>query len=192
MASEEPQEEQPVKIVEYVVECPYCGRQTFKVEEYTYTIPIFGRILLTTGSCSSCGYKRRDVGVLEGRGPKRLELKVKGEKELRYLLVKSAMSAIKIPEASLEYTPTQYSYGYITTVEGILSEFQQAALIACGGEHVDNQCKNILSWLEKAINGEVEFTLILCDFDGLSKIIGEGVIEMELDDECRSLVEFKT
>jgi len=179
-------EMEPAKVVEYTIECPYCGNQTFKVEEYTYEVPIFGRILLSVGSCSSCGFKRRDVGVLEGGGPKKLVLKVRGEKELRYLLVKSARSAIKIPEAQLEYIPTMYSYGYITTVEGILHEFHQAASIACTGEQ-SSQCNDVITWLEKAINGEVEFTLVLCDFDGLSRIAGENVVEESLDKECLEL-----
>ncbi len=175
------------KISEYVVGCPYCSRYTFKVEEYVYEVPIFGRILLSVGSCSECGFKRRDVGVLEEKGPKKLVLRVRGERELRYLMVKSARAAILIPDVGLEYTPTMYSYGYITTVEGILYEFQQAALVACGSVQTQ-QCRDVLSWIERAINGEVEFTMVVCDFDGLSKIVGEDVIEGELDETCKSLI----
>ncbi len=175
------------KISEYIVQCPYCGKPTFKIEDYIYEIPIFGRILLTVGLCSTCEFKRSDVGVLEEKGPKKLVLRVRGERELRYLMVKSARAAVLIPEVSLEYIPTMYSYGYITTVEGILYEFQQAALIACSGDS-SQECKNILSWLEKAINGEVEFTMIVCDFDGLSKIVGENVVEEDLDETCKSLL----
>lgn len=175
--------EGPVKIAEYTVSCPYCGAETFKVEEYTYVIPVFGRIILSVGSCSTCGFVRRDVGVLEGLGPKKVVVRVRGERELRYLMVKSARTAIRIPEVGLEYTPTMYSYGYITTVEGILYEFQQAALIACSGDS-SSKCQEILSWIDKAINGETEFTLILCDEDGLSKVVGESVEEKEFDEEC--------
>ncbi|MCC6060015.1 MAG: ZPR1 zinc finger domain-containing protein [Desulfurococcaceae archaeon] len=179
------------KIAEYTIECPYCGNPSFRVEEYVYEIPVFGRILLSVGSCSLCGFKRRDVGVLEEKGPKKLVLRVRGERELRYLLVKSARAAVLVPEVALEYTPTLYSYGYITTVEGILYEFQQAALVACSGEQ-SQQCKDILAWLEKAVNGEIEFTVIICDYDGLSKIVGEGVIEVGLDEECRALTGYST
>jgi len=177
------------KVSEYTIECPYCGSPNFRVEEYVYEVPVFGKILLSVGSCSACEFKRRDVGVLEERGPKKLVLRVKGERELRYLLVKSARSAVLIPEVALEYTPTLYSYGYITTVEGILYEFQQAALTACSGEQ-SQKCGDILSWLEKAINGEIEFTIVICDYDGLSKIMGEDVVEVELDDECKALVSY--
>ncbi len=180
----ESSEKKVVKIAEYILNCPYCNNLTFKVEEYIYEIPVFGKILLSVGLCPTCEFKRRDVGVLEEKGPKKLVLKVRGEKELRYLVVKSAKASILIPEIALEYTPTMYSYGYITTVEGILHEFQQATLIACANEQ-SQQCKDILLWLERAINGEIEFTMIICDFDGLSKIVGETVVEKELDEECR-------
>jgi C4-type Zn-finger protein len=52
------------------------------------------------------------------------------------------------------------------------------------------QCRDVLSWIERAINGEVEFTMVVCDFDGLSKIVGEDVIEGELDETCKSLISY--
>ncbi|MDM7275728.1 MAG: ZPR1 zinc finger domain-containing protein [Thermoprotei archaeon] len=172
----------PLKLFESTAKCPVCGGESLEVSVYMYFIPYFGNIVMYIYSCGNCGFKSSNVGVLEEGKPKRVIVRVRGEKELRYIVVKPAKASIRIPEVSLEYTPGPYSTGYITTIEGILHEFQEAASIAC--QHAETpECPKILDWLKRAIEGSVEFTLEMCDYEGTGKIAGEEVVETDVN-EC--------
>lgn len=170
------------------VRCPACGGNYMEVEEYVYHVPYFDKISLTTGSCSRCGYRFRDVRLVEGTDPKKIVVEVRGEEELRYLVARSPLSSIKVPERRLEMVPSSASLGFITTIEGVLMRFLEVAIIACRdkGTEVDEAlCRSTIEWLERAIEGREGFTLIICDYDGLSRVIGERVSIGPLDDECR-------
>ena len=180
----------PVKLYEAEgLQCPACGAKALKVEEYIYEVPVFGHIILTVGSCRSCGYKFRDVRLAEQTEPKKIIVRVEGERELRYLVARSPLSAILIPEAGLEMVPARASLGFITTVEGVLWRFHEVAKPLCGtleDEERRARCLETLSWIERAIEGKESFTLVICDYDGKSKVVGDKVEVGELDEECRS------
>jgi len=173
---------EPVLLYSGKTRCPVCGRETLEVKEYLYEVPYFGRILIATGKCSNCGFSYRDVRLAETTKPKKIVVKVNGEKELRYLLVKSAYAYLYIPEVGYEMVPGPASTGFISTVEGVLHRFKEALDIACkeGGE----DCERHYKWLEEAIEGKRPFTLVICDYEGASKVIGDNVVETELDEEC--------
>lgn len=161
--------------------CPYCGEESLDVADYLYDIPYFDKVLISVAICSSCGYKHRDVATLESGEATKLRLRVSGEKELRYLVIKSASASLKIVEAGLEYIPGPYSQGYITTVEGLLYEFHEAASALC--KQQGTGCEELM-WIERAIEGKERFTLIICDGSGRSSIHGEGVEKGAVDAEC--------
>ncbi len=171
-----------MKIFESIARCPVCGGESLKVSVYMYTIPYFGNVVMSIYLCGNCGFKSSDVGVLEEGRPKKVTVKIRGGGGLRYLIVKPSRASIRIPEVPLEYTPGPYSTGYITTVEGILYEFQEAVSIACQQAETP-ECPKILDWLKRAIEGAVEFTLEMCDYEGTGKIVGEEVVETSID-EC--------
>jgi len=174
----------PVKILEYKSKCPYCGLDSLTVSEYIYNTPFMGSVLITTSICLECGFKHRDVSSLDADNPSKIKVRVLGERELRYMVVKSSSASVKILETGLEYIPGPYSQGYITTIEGLLYEFQEATTIACRDAEDRDKCTSIIEWINKAIDGLVEFTLILCDPSGKSKIYGDNVIEELFDQEC--------
>ncbi len=178
---------EPKLIFQEKVKCPRCGSLSLIVREYIYTIPYFGDILLTEGFCKKCGYKFRDVKVLDASRPKKVVVEVHGEDELRYLIVKSATSAIKIKEKGYKMLPGPASVGFITTVEGILLRFLEATKVACKGRELEPGCKENLDWLKKAVDGYEEFTLVLCDFEGTSSVKGEKTHEVPIDNECEEL-----
>jgi zinc finger protein len=155
------------------------------VETFLYRVPYFGSIIMDRGECAGCGFKYRDVKLAELGEPKKILVRVEGERELRYLVVKPSTALIYIPERGYESVPGPYSPGYITTVEGILSSFLEALNIACGSPE-EGGCRDHYQWLSRAINGEERFTLVMCDYEGAGKILGEGVLETGLDAECRS------
>jgi len=179
--------EEPRLIFEEKTRCPMCGSLSLVIREYVYKVPYFGEIVISEGHCERCGYKYRDVRVLNTSDPKKIVVRVSGEKELRYLLIKSSTSAVLIEERGYEMIPGPASTGFITTVEGILYRFLDATETACRGRESEPGCKENLEWLRRAIDGLERFTLIICDFDGTSAVKGENVEILELDEECERL-----
>ncbi|MCE4627941.1 MAG: ZPR1 zinc finger domain-containing protein [Desulfurococcales archaeon] len=177
----------PQLLSDEVLVCPVCGKRTFRVRSFLYEASYFGKLLITTGECSSCGYKFRDVRLAEASEPKRIAVSVEGERQLRYLLVKSAASAVLIPERGYEMIPGPASMGFITTVEGILHRFREILEVACKGGDADEElCESERRWIERAIDGKERFTLVICDYEGGSAVKGEPeyVREGPLDKVC--------
>jgi len=175
---------EPVLLYEGTVRCPVCGAEALALKEYLYEIPYFGRILIATGKCSNCGFTYKDVRLAEATEPKKIIVKVRGEKELRYLLVKSAYAYLSIPEKNYEMLPGPASKGFISTVEGVLHRFLEALELACKGREDDEACRENYEWLKRAIDGKETFTLVICDYEGTSKVLGEDVVEEPLDEYC--------
>jgi len=165
------------KLGEETLRCPVCGKKTLKVEIYLYDVPHFGKVLLETGRCESCGFRWSDVTVAEAGKGKRLKLKVKGEKELRALVVKSSTATVTIPELGVEIRPGPAAMGYITTVEGIVRKVLEHVPSECFKEN--SECNDVVRMLEAAADGKMEFTLILEDPMGRSGIKGDGVVVEE-------------
>ena len=55
----------PVLLFQETGVCPTCGRKTLRVSVYIYEVSYFGKILITSGVCTSCGYRYRDVRLAE-------------------------------------------------------------------------------------------------------------------------------
>ena len=177
--------EEPKLLFREKVRCPSCGNMALVLETYLYKVPYFGDIVIDRGACSECGFKYRDVRVAEAGSPKKIVVKVRGEQELRYLVVKPSNASILIPERGYESVPGPYSPGYITTVEGILNGFLEALKIVCGDLN-EGRCKEHATWLSRAIEGLESFTLIICDYEGAGRIIGDRVVVEDLDETCKS------
>ena len=182
--------EEPVLLARETLRCPVCGAKALEVEEYIYKVPHFGVIILTSGTCRNCGFKYRDVRTAEAGRPKKIVVRVEGEEELRYLVVKSAMAAVKVREQGYEVKPGPASTGFISTVEGLLMRIEEALEIACKDPTADREaCRRHREWLAKAREGKAPFTLVICDPEGASKVAGEKAVEEGFDEECRSLYE---
>ena len=175
----------PVHLYTVMSKCPSCGLYTLSVSEYMYSVPYFGGIVLSVGTCTNCGYRYRDVRLAEATEPKKIIVKVEGEGELRYLLIKSAMATLYIPEKGYEMHPGPASTGFITTAEGGLHRFLEVLEILCREKSDDEPCRENREWLRSAIEGKQKFTLIICDSEGTSKVVGDKVEVRELDEECR-------
>lgn len=178
---------EPKLVFQEKARCPRCGNFSLIIKEYIYSVPYFGEILLSQGECKRCGYKYRDVKILNATDPKKIIVNVNGEEELRYLLIKSATSAVLIKEKGYKMLPGPASVGFITTVEGILLRFLEATYVACRGRELEPGCKNNIDWLKRAIDGYEKFTLVICDFDGTSSVKGKKVLEASIDSECEEL-----
>ncbi len=174
MAERTLQNEKLVKIGEATITCPVCGSKSLRIIDYLYDMPLVGRVILTTGKCTRCGYKYNDVRLAETNPPRKIVLKVSNQHDLNALVVRASTASIIIPEARLEMHPGPASQGFITTVEGLLERFKEAIELACRDPEADKRkCNELLSWVQDAKNGKKEFTIIIEDPEGVSTIISD-------------------
>ncbi len=162
---------------EEVIKCLNCGENTFKVMIYVYEVPFFGNVLIETGVCSKCGFRKTDVSLAEVSKPKRIILRVESERELNALVLKSSTALVRIPELGIEVAPGPAAPGYITTVEGILHRVLEHIPAECFDEK--SQCYSKVMEIKEAIEGRKRFTLIIEDPYGRSGIRGKGVEVIE-------------
>ncbi len=173
------------------VVCPACGSASMTVEEYLYEVPYFEKIILSVGRCSTCGYHFRDVRVAEALNPRKLVVDISGEDALRMLVAKSPFSSVLVRELNVSMIPGPASIGFITTVEGLIERFIEVTSHACKDvedEKSRASCEDTLNKLKLLKDGKIRATLVICDYDGMSRIVdGRGVSEQELDQECEAL-----
>ncbi len=165
---------------EETIKCPICHENTMKVSIYQYDMPQIGPVIMTVGKCSSCGYKFVDIRTLEKRGEQEIRLKVENPDDLNALVVRSSTATIEIPEIEAELSPGPVSQGFLTTVEGVLRRFKDILEFLCkdakdGKERLE--CEERLKRLNEMLEGKREFTLIIRDPEGYSKIAHEKAQE---------------
>ncbi|MCY0867854.1 MAG: ZPR1 zinc finger domain-containing protein [Desulfurococcus sp.] len=177
---------EPVKLNEYTGKCPVCGGEMI-YSEYIYRIPFYETILITVGECRSCGYKYRDVGLVEQKEPRRIVYRVEKPGDERALVIRAAGSRLVIPELDLSIEPGPLSQGFISTVEGIIMDFMEKIRFLCESEERGEECKRILDELAKAKDGMISYTVIIEDWRGLSNIVSEKTVYEKLEDTSRSL-----
>ncbi|BCU68189.1 hypothetical protein HS7_16260 [Sulfolobales archaeon HS-7] len=153
-------------IYEETLECPICHNKTLLVTDYIYDSGITGKLLLSSSSCSTCGYKVASESPVEVNEEKIIEIKVNNEDDLGTLVYRSGFAMIRIPELGLEDFPGGSSPGEITTIEGIL-------------ERLIENLKDFgdVSKLEQAMRGDIKFTIIIEDPYGLSFAIKKNITQ---------------
>ncbi len=159
---------EPQKIFSSVGKCPVCNSENLEISTYVYEVPYFGKILIEVWTCSVCGYRKSDIGTLEHGGEVRIVFPVRERKDLNALVIKSSTASIEIPELGVEVFPGPAAQGYITTVEGLLERILENTPVECFDEN--NECNNFVKKIRKAMNNEINFTVILTDPYGKSSI----------------------
>ncbi len=159
------------KLREERVRCPLCGKNTLVVTDYLYEVPYVGKVILSVGRCSSCGYSFRDIRTYEAREPGKIVYRVESEDDVNTLLVKSASASVIIPELGLSMTPGPASEGFVTTIEGLLDRFLEALQLACKDESADKEkCREMEEKIKAAKAGRLRFTVVIVDPEGVSTI----------------------
>jgi zinc finger protein len=136
-------------------------------------IPFFGKVLITTYICSSCGYKHSDIICLEDHGPSRLEVNVSKPEDLRIMVARSNTASIEIPELKLRLDPAGHSQAFVTNIEGVLLRFEEALhrLKTLGSTEDDAESDRIAELIARAKEGKLSFTIIIEDPQGNSTIV---------------------
>ncbi len=161
------------KILEYEVTCPMCGSR-MTVEEYLYDMPMVGKVILSTGKCPRCGYRWNDVRLAEAGRPRRIIYRVEEPRDVNALVIRASTATIRIPELGVEIKPGPAAKGYITTVEGVIIDVLEKAEFLCSGPDAPpEKCREKIELLKRARDGEVKFTVILEDPEGVSMIVSD-------------------
>ena len=160
--------------------CPRCGSE-FMISGYLHEIPLIGKVIISVGRCSKCGYRYSDVKAAESKGPQRLILKVEDQNDLNVLVLKAATASYKIPELGIKADPGPASQGFITTVEGLLDRVLEVLeLLRDDPEVNQSEREKREKMIKEAIEGKRKFTLIIDDPEGVSRIISDKVIRLDL------------
>jgi len=165
-----------VEVLREVVRCPSCGRETYEYREVLYEVPHFGNTLMCSGYCSNCGYKFFDIIYSEVGEPSRLTYLVEDSIDVaKTYVVRSRRGSIASPELGFSLDPGPYAEPFITTVEGLLFRaLDLAEQMECLYDYDESTIVKIRAFksnVEKALNGEFKFTLIVEDPEGKSFLI---------------------
>lgn len=156
---------------EEYIDCFICGaRGTLRIAYRYMNLPVEGEAILLSLRCSSCGYQATDIYSLRESREKFIKIEINSEKDLNKLVYVSSGSRVLIPELKLELELKQIDKGFVTTVEGILERFKEKTEYVCTQENVSSECAELLGSLEKAIRGELKFSLIIEDPSGRSSV----------------------
>jgi zinc finger protein len=157
----------------YKVMCSCCGEKTLEVKEVYTEIPRFGKLIIISMLCEKCGYRLNDIIPLEYKGPSRIEYKVKELKDLSAKVIRSKSSKIIIPELGLELLPGPKAEAFITNIEGVLDRFLGIAeyLYEISKGIKRKKALEAINKIKLAMEGKIEFTVILEDETGNSAIL---------------------
>jgi len=160
--------------------CPRCGAKYY-ITEYIYKLPLIGGVIISTGRCSDCGYAYKDVRMAESKGPQRLSIFIDSPDDLNILVVRAGTASIYIPDLGVSITPGPASQGFITTVEGILIRVKKVMEMLRDDPDTDvKEWRYKMDLIKKAIAGNLSFTLVIEDPEGVSRIISDKAEREEL------------
>ena len=160
---------------ELPVHCPGCTRPAH-VFMQMLNIPHFKEVVVSTTLCDVCGYKTTEVktgGEVPENG-KRIWLQVKDARDLGRDILKSETCLLKIPECRVEVTPGTMG-GRFTTVEGLVTQIRddlKGSIFDVGEDDVSTDSMpsdqkkewgTFFAQLDKAVNGEIEYTILMED-----------------------------
>lgn len=161
------------------IECPNCGDKLYFIH-YRTSISYEEGIEIETFFCKKCLYKKSSMNQLSNYGPRRLVLGVKSAFDLRIIVYRSPEAKIEIPEFFAEVEPGEDSSGEITTVEGILSKLLQRVQLFDSEDAEPGVIEELRNKITRAMEGkEVDFTLIIDDPKGLSRISSSKTITVK-------------
>ncbi|MGC8936670.1 MAG: ZPR1 zinc finger domain-containing protein [Candidatus Methanomethylicaceae archaeon] len=170
MIPESPEERREIV---YKAVCASCGEESLDVKEAYVKVPCFGNMLILSMLCSRCGYRVFDTLALEYRGPSKIEYSVRSVRDLSARVIRSTTSTILIPELGLELRPGPRSEAFITNIEGVLDRFLAIAeQLYRGSEgNVRERAKRALERIKLAMDGKIQFRIIIDDEAGNSAIV---------------------
>jgi zinc finger protein len=165
--------------------CPSCNEANLLVRSVLYSVPYFNELAMFSMECPSCNFSHNDVFSAEQRKPTRFTLHVDDLKLLRSRVVRSGSGTFRLPEFGIDVEPGPAAESFITNVEGVLQRTMSVVETAIGfAEKPEEKSKGseILTNMNRAIEGEFPFTLVIEDPAGVSGIIPEDMSQVKIEE----------
>jgi len=159
------------EIREEFVDCPVCGSTgTLRIAYRALSVPHEGDAILLSLKCSACGYRATDLIFLKEEEEKLLRKEVRSPEDLNYLVYLTPGATVRVPELGLELELKETDKGFVTTIEGLVDRFRESAEFLCQSAE-EGECSSVLKAIERALQGEIPFTLFVEDPSGRSRIV---------------------
>ncbi|KAH3685334.1 hypothetical protein WICPIJ_003686 [Wickerhamomyces pijperi] len=150
--------------------CPTCYKPC-DTHMKIVNIPHFKDVIIMSTVCLECGYKSNEVktgGAIPDKGRK-ITLIVDDAEDLARDILKSETCGLTIPELNLDLTPGTLG-GRFTTIEGLLKQVHEelhSRVFQQTSDSMEDQTKSrwtdFFGNLEKAMEGQIKFTVIMTD-----------------------------
>jgi len=154
--------------------CPACGELGITFNRTFYKLPDGDEILIINITCEKCGYKRNElVPLLNAFQPGIYRLTV-DDADFTHKVFRGATGDLDIPEIGVSIERGPAASFDLTNVEGILLKMEEQLAF-----FLETTPKDTREWingneaykrLKKALDGGLNFTVILRDLDGGSYI----------------------
>lgn len=138
-----------------------------------------------TMECPKCNFHHSDVFSAEQRAPSRWTLKVNDSALLYARVVRSGSGTVRLPEFGIDIEPGPTAESFITNVEGLLQRTREVVVTAINfaeSKEQKEKGQEVLDMMDKAIAGDLDFTLIMEDPAGVSGIIPEDMSLVEYEE----------
>jgi ZPR1-related zinc finger protein len=160
------------------IDCPACGKGKMKITRTIYTLPDKEEVLILLMECKKCNYENRDVISLKTAFKPGIWTITVHNKDFTFRILRGQNGFISLPEAEFDIEPGPNASYMITTIDGILermmnwAEYMKSNLESEGIKD-DPELKKVLEVLDvlnKCLNGEMDFHIILRDEYGGSYV----------------------
>ncbi len=162
--------------------CPMCHKPSCTLTEDSQDIPYFGKVFIFSMQCDGCGFKKADVESAETQEPVKWTFTVESEEDLNVRIIKSSEGYVKIQFVT-EIIPGPDSEGYITNVEGLLTQVKDridASIEDEEDQEIKKEGWKLLKKLNRALVGSEKLKIIIEDPSGNSAIISDKAIKSKL------------
>ncbi|MFW9812451.1 MAG: ZPR1 zinc finger domain-containing protein [Candidatus Thorarchaeota archaeon] len=173
---------------ELSIVCPSCEEGSLNVRSILYNIPFFNELAMFSLVCPKCNFSHSDVFSAETRKPARFTLRIDDESLLRARVVRSGSGTFRLPEFGIDVEPGPAAESFISNVEGVLTRVRSVVETAINfAENANEKIKGaeILSNIDRALNGDFSFTLIMEDPVGVSGIIMDDMSKIKYEELSR-------
>ncbi len=166
------------------VSCPVCGYKPIIMTQQLYSVPFFNEIAMFHMECPKCHFSHNDVFAVEQQPPARWTLKVKTISDLSIRVIRSSSGTFTIPEFGIKVEPGPAADSFISNVEGVLYRIMPAVEMAIKFAETDEAVmrgRTVLKMIHEAIEGKLEFTLIMEDPNGISSILPDDLSKVKYE-----------
>jgi zinc finger protein len=162
------------------IKCPLCQKDELILNELEYDVEYFGKVILLTEICKSCGFKHSDVYPVSEKEPCLIKARIECEEDLCMKVIRSSKATITIPEFGVNIYPGPSSNGFISNVEGVLERIEDIVnFLRSTSKDKEVLCDELIERIKKAKDGKIKFTIIIEDPSGNSAIISKNTSKVK-------------